>query len=82
MNVKKAEAETAIRSLCYEWARERDIRPDPNDDPLAFHPSFSAFGRWMHEKGYGHYLRFRSTAGPEYDAEMWFDQVFKQTWRR
>jgi hypothetical protein len=28
------------------------------------------------------YLDFRSTAGADYDAEMWFDQELKQTWRR
>jgi hypothetical protein len=82
MSVKKAEAESAIRALCREWAEGRGIRPDPNSDPLALHPSFSAFTQWVREKGYGHYLNFRSTMGAEYDAEMWFDQEFKQTWRR
>ena len=61
MNVKKGEAETAIRALCYQWAAECGIRPDPNGDPREFHPSFTAFTRWMQEKGYGQYLRFRST---------------------
>jgi hypothetical protein len=82
MNVNRGEAETAIRALCYQWAAERSIRPNPNADPREFHPSFSAFTRWMQEEGYDRYLRFRSTMGPEYDAEMWFDQEFKQTWRR
>ncbi len=73
---KKAECEQAIRYLCTEWAKERGIphRPD-------FQPSFSEFTSWLNQKGYGHYLNFRSVAGPLYDAEMWFDQEFGQTWR-
>ena len=71
----KGEAEKAIRALCHQWgegltAAERK------------HPTFDSFKSWLQAKGYSHYLKFRSTAGPEYDAEMWFDQEFKQTWRR
>jgi hypothetical protein len=75
--MKKPEAEKAIRYLCHEWGKANNIRPDPNE-----HPSFSAFKRWLSEKGYSHYLNFRSRMGADYDAEMWFDQEFKQTWRR
>lgn len=78
---KKAEAKSAFPALCSQWATECDIRPDPNGDLRAFHPSFSAFITWMREKGYGHYLEFRSVMGPLYDAEMWFDEEFKQRWR-
>jgi hypothetical protein len=70
---KKAECEKAIRSLCHVWAK---------DNPPGDHPSFSAFKRWLHAKGYGHYLNFRAVGGAEFIAEMWFDQEFKQTWRR
>jgi hypothetical protein len=72
---KKGECERAIRSLCHEWAgglseAERD------------HPNFLAFKAWLGQKGYSHYLDFRSAMGSNYDAEMWFDQELKQTWRR
>lgn len=73
--MKKAECEEAIRHLCHEWAR--DLTPAQLE-----HPSFSAFKEWVRQKGYSRYLDFRSTMGAEYDAEMWFDQEFKQTWRR
>ena len=74
----KSESETAIRQLCHMWAQECGI--DTRDDP-DFHPSFGTFKSWLSQKGYSHYLRFRSVAGADYDAEMWFDQEFKQTWR-
>jgi hypothetical protein len=69
MKVKRTEAESKIRVLCGQWARECDVRADPNGDPRAFHPSFSAFTEWMREKGYGHNLDFRSVTRPLYDAE-------------
>ena len=74
--MKKAECETAIRQLCHEWAEARGIPITPSD-----HPSFANFKSWLSERGYSRYLRFRSVAGPNYDAEMWFDQEFGQTWR-
>jgi len=73
---KKSECETAIRHLCHEWGRSRGIPSRPD-----FQPSFADFKSWLSEKGYSHYLHFRSVAGPDYDAEMWFDQEFGQTWR-
>jgi hypothetical protein len=71
----KPEAEKAIRRLCTEWAREL------SSEDLE-HPSFDAFRTWLDAKGYGHYLTFRSVAGPLYDAEMWFDDELGQSWRR
>jgi len=73
---RKSECETAIRSLCHEWARLQGIPSRPD-----FQPSFGQFTSWLRERGYGHYLRCRSVAGPEYDAEIWFDQEFHQIWR-
>ena len=73
---KKPSCEKAIRFLCREWARVRGIPNRP-----AFQPSFIDFKSWLGENGYSHYLNFRSVAGPLYDAEMWFDQEFGQTWR-
>lgn len=46
------------------------------------HPSFSSFKDWLSANGYSHYLNFRSVAGADYDAEMWFDDELGQNWRR
>ena len=72
--MKKTEAETAIRALATEWAMglaeaERE------------HPSFSAFKTWLSQKGYSHYLSFRSIMGADHNAETWFDQELGQAWR-
>lgn len=74
--MKKSECEPKIRELCHVWAREMDIPPRPVEQP-----SFSQFESWLTANGYDRYLNFRSVAGPRYDAEMWFDQEFGQTWR-
>ena len=58
--MQKAEAEAAIRTLIYQWARRLS-------ESERRHPSYTAFRRWMNEQGYGHYANFRSVAGPEYD---------------
>ena len=71
----KRESEPLIRHLCHVWF---DGLPDPKPE----HPSFSVFKSWLSEKGYSHYLRFRSVMGADYDAELWFDQERKQMWRR
>ena len=74
--MKKEDCEKAVRSLCHEW---------PNAIGLSGaklkHPSFTDFKSWLNARGYSHYLDFRSVRGPEEDAEMWFDEEFKQTWR-
>ena len=72
----KGECEKAIRSLCGTWGAEKGITV-PSTEVI----SFSEFRRWLDEKGYGQYLRFRSTLGPLYDAEAWFDDEMKQRWR-
>ncbi|KAB2671079.1 hypothetical protein F9K77_14070 [Ochrobactrum sp. LMG 5442] len=73
--MKKDEAERAIRYLCHEWEKTQPQQ-------ALEHPSFSDFTSWLSSNGYSHYLDFRSVMGARYDAEMWFDQEFKQTWRR
>lgn len=78
--MKKDEAERAIRHLCHVWAKERGFDLAKYSS-LDFHPSFGDFTRWLEMKGYGNYLTFRSVRGPRADAEDWFDQEFKQTWR-
>ena len=75
--MKKSECETAIRQLCHDWAKEKGIVISSEHDP-----GFSKFTTWLEEKVYSKYLDFRSVAGPLYDAEVWFDQEMKQTWRR
>ena len=75
--MQKAECEKAIRYLCGEWPQDAALTPAELE-----HPSFSAFKTWLSRKGYARYLNFRSVMGSDYDAELWFDQEFKQTWRR
>jgi hypothetical protein len=75
--MKKDDCEAAISHLCGEWAHEAALTPADME-----HPSFLAFKTWLAQKGYAHYLNFRSRAEADYDAELWFDQEFKQTWRR
>jgi len=75
--MKKEECETAIRQLCHAWRVEANLTPADLE-----HPSFAAFKSWLGTKGYSAYLNFRSTMGSDYDAELWFDQEFKQTRRR
>lgn len=74
--VKKSECEQAIRHLVNKWADEVGVQPGQ-----ALMPSFSAFRSWLAQRGYGHYLSFRSVMGPLEDAERWFDEELKQTWR-
>jgi hypothetical protein len=63
----KREAESIIRRLVHDWARERGIEAQ-----AAEQPSFSDFKSWLSDKGYSHLLQFRSVAGPDDDAERWF----------
>ncbi len=46
------------------------------------YPSFGEFTSWLSRKGYSRYLDFMSRTGALYDAKMWFDEEFKQMWRR
>jgi hypothetical protein len=74
--MKKDECEKALRYLCHEWRRKSGL-----DDTPAQDLSFEAYYSWV-QQHYSLYLDFRTTSSVRYDAEMWFDQVFKQTWRR
>jgi hypothetical protein len=60
----------------YALAKARGLRIPPVEQP-----SFSDFKSWLDENDYALYLDFRSVAGPDEDAEQWFDQEIKQTWR-
>lgn len=73
--MKKSLAEPVIRHLATEWFD--GLPPEKRE-----HPSFSSFKFWLDSKGYGHYLRFKSVAGANYDAEAWFDDELRQNWRR
>jgi hypothetical protein len=75
--MKKDEAKQALHQLFGKWKNDTSQPTGPDD-----HPSYIIFKNWLSEKGYSHYLHFRSTAGSDFDAEMWFDQYFNQTWRR
>jgi len=73
---RKADAEKAIRYLASQWARKNGITAGSADMP-----SFDDFRTWLGNEGYSHYLDFRSVMGPLEDAERWFDEELKQTWR-
>jgi hypothetical protein len=75
--MKKDECEKAVRALCHQWRDAANLSAAGLE-----HPSFSDFKAWLGTSGYSQYLAFRSVMGPDYDAELWFDQEFKQTWRR
>lgn len=72
--MKKDEAETALRSLCHDWAREAGVQQQVGK----LH-SFAAFRSWLEHRGHGHYLDFRSVRGARADAETWFDQEMGQS---
>ncbi|MDQ0472646.1 hypothetical protein [Labrys wisconsinensis] len=74
--LKKSECKKAIRHLTHRWAAETGLGPASGEIS-----SFSAFKAWLLEIGHSQYLSFRSKGDPDYDAEMWFDQELKQTWR-
>jgi hypothetical protein len=74
--MKKSESEPVIRHLLHKWRTDCGFDDVPNDEL-----SFSKFYSWM-EQNYPNYLAFRTTTSVRYDIEMWFDQEFKQTWRR
>jgi len=74
--VVKAECEKAIRYLCHEWRKAEGL-----EGASASELSFLAFLSWVRQY-YSSYLTFRTTTSVEYDAEMWFDDEFKQNWRR
>lgn len=76
VEVKRSEAEPAIRHLVHQWAAVAGVAVgSPNQ------PSFSAFKRWADQQGYSSYFVFRSTMGALDDAERWFDQELRQAWR-
>jgi hypothetical protein len=74
--MKKDECEGAIRHLCGEWRRQPEQR-----DKLDSQLYFSDFLTWTRRE-YPRYLNFRSAISAEYDAELWFDEEFGQTWKR
>ncbi len=74
--MKKGECETFIRELCRKWGKRHGVSASP-----ASQPSFQEFISWVRQN-YPAYLKFKTSTSVEYDAEMWFDQEFKQTWRR
>jgi hypothetical protein len=74
----KPEAENAIRDFATKWFRQTHSGVA---DPSTVMPSFADFVSWILYQGYGDCLQFRSVAGPLEDAERWFDEELKQTWR-
>ncbi len=73
----KADREKAIRYLCGEWMRDAVLTSTELE-----HPSFSTFRTWLSTNGYSSYLGVHSMTGADNDAELWFDQEFRQVWRR
>lgn len=74
--MKKGECEKAIRYLCHEWRSNCGLSDTPPEKL-----SFSRFFSWM-QQNYPAYLNFRTSTSVSYDAEMWFDEEFGQSWRR
>jgi hypothetical protein len=74
--MKRIEAEPAIRALVHQWAATGGIDVGSSEQP-----SFVAFKRWADARGHGGYFAFRSVMGALDDAERWFDQELRQTWR-
>jgi len=74
--VVKAESEKAIRHLCHQWRKAAGLESTPTSQL-----SFSSFLSWLRQN-YAGYLTFRTTTSVEYDAEMRFDDEFKQSWTR
>jgi hypothetical protein len=74
--MKKIECEQAVRHLAHKWRAACGLDTTPPDQL-----SFLDFIAWLRQN-YGQYLQFRTSTSPEYDAEMWFDQEFKQASRR
>ena len=74
--MQKADSEKAVRHLCHVWRAESGNERTPESQL-----SFSDFLTWL-RSSHSACLEFRSTAGPAYDAELWFDQEFKQAWAR
>jgi hypothetical protein len=69
----KPECEAAIRQMFDEWGR------GPAQQGAAdFDLSYGKFRTWADQKGYSSYFKFRSVAGADYDAEMWFAERFRQ----
>ena len=74
--MKRDDCETAIRHLCHQWRKESGLADLPPDQI-----SFSTFLSWV-RRNHSSYLDFRTTTSISYDAEMWFDDEFRQNWRR
>ena len=73
--MKKPESESLIRSLDHDWATEVGFSRESGELP-----SYRDFRAWLLEMR-PDALRFRSTMGADYDAEMWFDEELGQMWR-
>ena len=73
--MKKSESEMAIRRLSREWAKGLGLEPGSKTIP-----SFNDFKAWARDKDPA-YFDFRSI-DVDYEAEAWFDDELKQTWRR
>ncbi|WFS02750.1 hypothetical protein [Rhizobium tumorigenes] len=71
----KSEAEAAIPTLIGKWLL---TRPESAKEQ----PSFSSFKTWLDDNHFSNYLSFKSTAGPMYDVELWFDRELNQLSRR
>jgi hypothetical protein len=75
--MKKDEAEQAMPTLVDAWIREAGEPADPDGK---HHYSFVQFWMWL-ERNHSAYTRFRASPNAKYVAEMWFDEITRQTWR-
>ena len=74
--MKKHEAERAIRQLCHQWRNDCGL-----ESASLSELHVSDFLSWLKQR-FAAYLSFNTATSVEYDAEMWFDDEFKQNWRR
>lgn len=74
--MKKDDAKNYIRSLCHTWREASGLSGAPEGEL-----SFQSFMSWL-KQDYAQVLDFRSSTSVASDVELWFEQEFKQTWKR
>ena len=74
VDVRKADFEQAICSLCHDWIQRQPVGE-------RVQPSFEKFRLWL-EQVLRYLMRFRSVTSPLSDIERWFDDELGLNWMR
>ena len=74
--MKKAEAEAIILAELGVWV-DQQLNSGHQKSDMSW-SDFRTYLLELHPRA----LSFKSTAGPDFDAELWFDQFTNQTWKR